>query len=136
MNPSRLERKPRASQQQFGRRRHEDFPLRCGTRNACGLVDREASNIGAYQFDLASVNAGPNRDAEVTHRRTDRLSASDGPSGPVEYSNEAVAGCPDLATAERIELASRLLVMPGEQFAPCGITKSPQMRGGIDYVGT
>lgn len=135
MDTRGFEREARAGKQELRRRGDQDFVSGRGTRDASGFVDRKAANIGADQFHLTGVNSSADGDAEVADRRTDCLRASNRPGGSVEEGQEAVAGSVDLASAKPVELATRPLVVLGEQFAPGGIAQPTEMRSRVNYIG-
>jgi len=67
-------------------------------------MDGEASHVVAHELDLAPVNPGTNRDAEMRDRGTNRPGTSNRAGGTVEHRKKSVAGGLDVAPSKAVEL--------------------------------
>ena len=82
----------------------------------------EASNVIAFDRDLACVQSRPYLDPERTDRRGDRRRAAHPACRPVERREEPIAHRLDLASAVPGDLRAHDLVVAGAYIAPAGIT--------------
>jgi hypothetical protein len=98
-------------------------------------VHREAANVVASEFDLTGVAPGADIQAEVADGCAERLGAADGPGGPVEGRQQAVAGGVDVAAPVPFDLPARQVIMLGEEIGPAGVAELGQPLGGPDDVG-
>src|SRR5215831_4075436 len=69
------------------------------------------------------MQAGPDLDADVTHRVLNGAGAPDRPRGPVEGGKEAVPGGVDLAAAEPLKEPADAGVVLIEQVSPAAVTE-------------
>ena len=92
-------------------------------------MDGEASYVVAQELDLASVNPGANRDAEVGDRGTNLPGASNCSGGTIEHGEKSIPGSLNLAPSKAVEGEPNLTIMLKEQLSPGGIAEPLEMRG-------
>jgi hypothetical protein len=68
--------------------------------------------LTALQLDFASVDRGPDLEADAGCRPTDLLSGMDGSLGAVEHGHKPVAGRRDLASPKSVEHGPHRMVVP------------------------
>ena len=83
----------------------------------------------------ARPESRPDLDAQLRHRRRDRLRAPHGTAGPVEGGEEAVAHLADLATMEPRELRSDDPIMAVLHPAPGLVAHRGALARGVHDVG-
>ena len=84
---------------------------------------------------LARVDAGPDREPEVTYSAGDPLRAPDRARGSVERREDPVSRQLDEAAPEPCDLRPHLGVVSVEQRAPLAVAELGGPPGGIDDVG-
>jgi hypothetical protein len=97
-------------------------------------MDREATDLICYQFNLARMNPGSNSDTQPRDACANSMRASHRSGGTIEDRKKAVACGLNLAAPKAIELEARLLIVLLEQVAPCVIADALHVRGRVDYV--
>src|SRR6266508_1166828 len=98
-------------------------------------VHCDPGEVVATQLALAGVDAGADFQADVAGILGDGAGAFDGPSGPVEGGEEAVAGGVHLLAAKASELTADHVVVGVEQLLPAPVAESGRLFGRPDDVG-
>src|SRR5215813_7133325 len=101
----------------------------------CADMHRDAGGLGSLAFDLAGVQTGTDLQADLPDRIADSASATDGPRGPVEGREEAVASGVDLGSAIMPQELADSGVMAVEKLPPTVVADRLELLGGTDNVG-
>ena len=97
-------------------------------------MHRNPADVPASQFDLAGVEAGAQRQANLAGRGLERQRASNGAAGAVERRQNAVAGAFDQIAAMFVDKLLRHLIVALEQSTPLLIAHRGGAARGIDNV--
>src|SRR5207302_9993767 len=86
-------------------------------------VDREAGDLFADEFALASVQSCTDFEPKRTERFRNRVGTADRSDGAVEGGEESVAGGVDFSPAEATEVSTDERVVLLHECAPAGVAK-------------
>src|SRR5215213_11936433 len=118
MWPQLVERDAGSLGQRAGRLRDDDLPRPCGSEHARRGVNGDSPNVARDRFDLAGVNADADPNPQILRRANEGEAATDGPRGPVEHDEEAVARRRDLPPTERVDHLTGPGIVSKEQLPP------------------
>jgi hypothetical protein len=102
--------------------------------DASGGVHRDPANVPASHFNLAGVEAGAQRQADLFRRGLKCQGASNGAAGAVERGEDAVSGALDQLSAMFLDQLSGHLIVAFEQSTPLLIAHRGGAARGIDDV--
>src|SRR5256714_9068804 len=134
MRPPVLEDDPRTGHQVFDRARGEHLTGAGQSSNPRADVHGKAADVVAHPLALTGVDTCSDLEVGLEEPIADGDGAANRAGGPVEGSQEPIAGGTDLLAAKPRELSTHQRMMLLEEVAPGMVTERRRALGGADDV--